>query len=98
MALRNQNKEGTTMILSPELIEHAKKEVQIEQYFDPSETAIAKHIVFKEFTEITKWKSLPKIIFYILMDELYTVGKAPDGNLGYKVILKQNGNPSVIAF
>jgi hypothetical protein len=77
------------MVLTPELIEHAKKEVQIEQYFQKSETATAKHILFKEFTEGTKWKGLPKIIFYILMDELYGQAKAADGNLGYLVTLKQ---------
>lgn len=73
------------MILSPELIEYAKNEINIQQYFIMSEKCIPKHILFKEFTEKTKWKGVPKIIFYILMDDLYpkSIAKAPDGNLGY---------------
>lgn len=73
------------MILSPELIEHAKNEVNIQQYFILSETCTPKHLLFKDFTEKTKWKGLPKLIFYILMDETFpkSIAKAPDGNLGY---------------
>lgn len=73
------------MVLSPEVIELAKKEVNIQQYFARSEKCTPKHLLFKEFTEKTKWKGLPKLIFYILMDELYpnSIAKAPDGNLGY---------------
>ncbi len=55
------------MVLSPEVIEHAKKEVNIQQYFIQSDTCTPKHLLFKEFTEKTKnGKGLPKIIFYIL--------------------------------
>lgn len=82
------------MILSPELVEHAKKEVEISQYFEPAEIAIPKHLLFKEFTEKTKWKGLPKIIFYILMDELYPVRKADNGDLGYLVSLKKAEVPN----
>lgn len=73
------------MILTPELIEHAKKEINIQQYFIRSKTFTAKHILFQKFVESTKWKGLPKVIFYILMDELYprSIGKAECGNLGY---------------
>jgi len=79
------------MTLTPELIEHAKKELQIEQYFQPSETCIPKHLLFKQFTEGTQWKGFPKIIFYILMDDLFasTISKAPCGNLGYSLKFKQ---------
>ncbi len=76
------------MILTPEVIEHAKKEVDITQYFISAETATPKHLLFKEFTEKTKWKGLPKIIFYILMDQLYQIGKADNGDLGYMASLK----------
>lgn len=73
------------MTLSPEMIEHAKKEINIQQYFIRSEVCTPKHLLFKEFTEKTKWANLPKIIFYILMDELYprSIAKAPNGDLGY---------------
>ncbi len=80
------------MVLTPEVIEHAKKEVQIEQYFKTSETATAAHVLFNEFTEKTKWHRLPKIVFYILMDDLYPKAKAADGNLGYLVTLKSDIN------
>jgi len=68
-----------------------KKEVDIKQYFLPSETCIPKHLLFKEFTEGTKWERLPKIIFYILMDELSetSIGKAANGDLGYFLELKK---------
>lgn len=73
------------MQLTPELIEHAKKEVEITQYFISTATCTPKHLMFKEFTEKTKWKGLPKVIFYILMDNLYPkhIAKAPNGDLGY---------------
>ncbi len=71
------------MNLTPEVIEHAKKEVEIKQYFTPSEQATAKHTLYNEFIQKTKWKGLPKIIFYILMDDLFPIKKASDGNLGY---------------
>lgn len=77
------------MVLSPEVIEHAKKEVAIEQYYNPCETATAKHILYKEFVEKSKWKGLPKVIFYILMDGLYPVKTAADGNFGYCVTFNQ---------
>lgn len=73
------------MVLTPELIEHAKKEVNIQQYFIQSEICIPKHVLFQKFIENTKWKGLPKLIFYILMDDLYpkSISKATDGKLGY---------------
>lgn len=80
------------MILTPELIEEAKKEIGIQQYFNIVDVATATHLLFKEFIEKTKWKGLPKIIFYILMDDLFPIAKADDGNLGYKAILKQDIN------
>ena len=76
------------MQLTPEVIEMAKKEVAIAQYYTAAQEATAKHLLFGQFTEKTKWKNLPKIIFYILMDELYEVKKAADGNLGYCVTFK----------
>jgi len=77
------------MVLSPELIERAKSEMQIEQYFQPSDICIPKHELFKQFIEGTKWKGLPKIIFYILMDDIFAsaISKAPCGNLGYSLEL-----------
>lgn len=73
------------MVLTPKLVDHARNMIGIKQYFQPSEVAIPKHILFQEFVEKTKWKGTPKVIFYILMDESFTQSKAPDGNLGYNV-------------
>jgi hypothetical protein len=81
--------------LSPEVIEMAKREVAIEQYFTLAEDATPKHILFKEFVEKSKWKGLPKIIFYILMDELYPIKKASDGNLGYCVTFNSTPTPTL---
>lgn len=79
------------MIITSEFVAYAKQEVDIKQYFSPSETCTPKHIVFKEFTEGTKWQHLPKIIFYILMDDTFgsAIGKAANGDLGYFVELKK---------
>jgi len=71
--------------LSPDVIEMAKRDVAIEQYYTPANDATPKHVLFKEFVDKTKWKGLPKIVYYILMDELYPIKKAADGNLGYCV-------------
>lgn len=77
------------MVLTPEVIEHAKKEINIQQYFIRSGKFTPKHLLFQKFIEGTKWKGLPKVIFYILMDDLYprSIGKAECGNLGYSLDL-----------
>jgi len=77
------------MVLSPEVVDMAKKEVDISQYYEPSEECTAQHILFKEFIETSKWKNLPKIIFYILLGEVYgqPIHKDKDGNLGFKIKL-----------
>ena len=78
------------MILSPEVVDMAKKEVAIEQYYEPAEECTAQHILFKDFITATKWKRLPKVIFYILLGNAYNppIDKDKDGNLGYKIKLK----------
>jgi hypothetical protein len=80
-----------TLQLSPQLIEMAKKEIEITQYYEPSEICTANHILFKEFIEKTKWKGVPKIIYYIVMNETYGQPEHKDenGNLGYKLKFKQ---------
>ncbi len=82
------------MQLTTEVVEMAQKEVAIAQYYTAAEEATAKHLLYQEFVEKTKWKNLPKLIFYILMDKLYTVKKAPDGNLGYCVTFKTSTDES----
>ena len=82
------------MILTPELIEHAKKEINMQHYFVRSEVYTPKHLLFKKFIEGTKWKGLPKLIFYIIMDDLYprSIGKAESGELGYCLELIQKAS------
>lgn len=77
------------MTLTPEVIELIKEEINIQEYFVLAEVATAKHLLYEEFIQQTKWKQLTKLVFYILMDELFPIAKATDGNLGYKAILKE---------
>jgi hypothetical protein len=59
----------------------------IDEIFDPSDQAIAKHIVHEKYEKIID-RNIPKLIFYIIMDGLFTQRKSDDGNLGY--LLKFN--------
>jgi hypothetical protein len=79
------------MILSPELIEFAKKEIQIGHHFKEGKKVIAQHTLHKMFTEATKWKHLPKIIFYILLQDHFGPPRLKDdaGNLGYQIMLNE---------
>lgn len=78
------------MNLTPEIVEHAKKEVNITPYYEPSDECTAQHTLFKDFTDATKWKGLPKIIFYILLGDAYGQPhhKDANSNLGFKIKLK----------
>lgn len=77
--------------LSPELISFARKEIEIKQYFETVEVCTANDILYKQFIESTKWKGLPKLIFYIVMDEEYGQcdGKNFEGNLGRFLKIKK---------
>lgn len=50
------------------------------------DTIIAKHLLYQQYIELIK-KPLPKVFFYIIVDELHydKIGKGVDGNLGYKL-------------
>lgn len=78
------------MNVTPELVEYAKKEIGIAQYIEPADKVTANHILFKHFQERTKWKQVPKIIFYILMQEQYGPPYEKDikGDLGYRLEVK----------
>lgn len=56
----------------------------LQDCFEPSDIAIPKHILFKQYLD---YISIPlaKVFFYIIMDGMYSVAKAPNGDLGYKV-------------
>lgn len=61
----------------------------LDECFEIAEVATAKHILYESYLNKIN-KPLPKVFFYIIMDELYfkLIEKAPDGNLGYKLTLK----------
>ncbi|MCX6216520.1 hypothetical protein [Spirosoma sp.] len=56
----------------------------IQECFQPSDKVTAKHLLFEQLISLIK-VPLPKVIFYILMDEMYgdTIGKSEDGCAGY---------------
>lgn len=54
----------------------------LREIFNPSDEAIAKHIVFEEYQKIID-RNIPKLIFYIIMDDIFPQNVASDGNLGY---------------
>jgi hypothetical protein len=91
-------KTNIAMILTRELIEYAKKEVQISQILSKGEKVIAQHILYEQFIEKTKWKSLPKLIFYILLEEEFGAPylKDSNGDLGYSLIFNNDQKPKVV--
>lgn len=58
----------------------------LKECFEVSDKVTAKHILFEQLIEVIK-VPLPKVIFYILMDEMYGFGNGKDekGNLGYSL-------------
>lgn len=75
------------ILVNPE--KHGSPFKSIDDIFDPSSTAIPKHIVFKEYIKIID-RDVPKVIFYIIMDGIFAQRIADDGNLGY--LLKFNSH------
>ncbi len=61
----------------------------LEECFDVYESGTAKHILYQEYIDKIK-KPLPKVFFYIIMDDIYfdRIVKCLDGNLGYKLKIK----------
>lgn len=57
-----------TLLTQPK--EHGMDFKPLTEYFVKSETATAQHILFKQFVDEIK-KPLPKIFFYIIMQEIY---------------------------
>lgn len=61
----------------------------LSELFEKTVDSTAKHLLYDQYlTKIKKTKDqLPKVFFYIIMDEIYQQKKAADGNLGYCVRL-----------
>jgi hypothetical protein len=78
------------MLLTPEVIDMAKKEIPLTEYYNEVETVTAQHILFKLFIEGTLWKGVPKMIFYILLQDFFGPPHLKDknGDLGYAIQLK----------
>lgn len=58
----------------------------LDQCFKESEKATAKHELFNQYIAYIN-KPLPKLMFYIIMDELHSdkIGKDANGLLGYNL-------------
>lgn len=54
----------------------------ITEWFVKSEDILPKHLAFDSVKDLV---NIPKFIFYILMDELYPVGKALSGDAGWPI-------------
>lgn len=59
----------------------------LSEVFEKTKSATAKHLLYEQYLSKIKKKrdQLPKVFFYIIMDEIYLQKKAEDGNLGYCV-------------
>lgn len=78
------------MTITPEVIEMADRELQVKSLYEPSENVTASHILYEEFVAKTKWKRVPKIIYYIVMDNAFGQSFEKDnaGYLGRRLALK----------
>lgn len=65
---------------------HSLELTAITDFFIESDKVTAKHILAKAYTDHIQ-KPLPKVILYIIMDEIYgqCFEKGDDGNLGYRL-------------
>jgi len=70
--------------LTPELISAIKEKLPMER-FVPSEKVIAQHELFNQFK--VDYPNLPKLVFYICMDEIFGVCHEKDeqNDLGRKI-------------
>lgn len=90
------------MILTPQLIESYKELLTnpkehglpfepITEVFEKVDTVTPKHILYVNFMDWFK-RDLPKLIFYIIMDDLFAdrIDKDPiTSNMGYKLKIKE---------
>jgi hypothetical protein len=90
------------MNLSPEVVAAYKKLMTepkengldfqpLQELFEETKVATAKHLLYEQYlTKINKTKDqLPKVFFYIIMDEMYQQKKDEDGCLGYCAVCRQ---------
>jgi hypothetical protein len=74
------------LMISPKT--HGLEMPSLSECFEEADTATANHILFDEYIKRVQ-RPVPKIVFYILMNELYrpNLVKCADGNYGYKLKL-----------
>lgn len=64
----------------------------LKECFESSDQVTPKHILFEQYIEYLQ-KPLPKVIFYIIMDEVYgnLIGRKDEKpkDLGYKLTFKK---------
>ncbi len=91
------------MTLSPEAVAAYKKLLEnpkdngfdflpLNEVFEVTEVSIAKHLLYDQYLKVINRtrEHLPKVIFYIIMDDIYNQKKADDGNLGYCVQIRES--------
>lgn len=78
------------MNITPEIINELIKQIGPVNLYEPSEAVTPKHIMYGEFVKQTGHKHIPKLVYYIIMDQVFlaSTGKADSGELGYKLQLK----------
>lgn len=62
--------------------EHNLPFPSFRELFLHSDQAIAKHVVYEQYQKLID-KKIPKVIFYILLDEIFPQKKDASGCLGY---------------
>lgn len=70
---------------------HNSKLPALADCFITSETGTPKHILYTEYLKYIDRvpEHLPKVFFYIIMDNLYSQIKCQSGELGYPLIIKE---------
>jgi hypothetical protein len=79
------------MFLTPEVVEYCKKELKLQNDFEPADTVTANHILFEQWRQKTQRFKFAKFIFYIIMDEIYGESHEKDanGDLGRRLKMKE---------
>jgi len=86
------------MTLTPELIAFYKNALtnpkenelafpSISEVFEPADTAIAKDVAYGYYLGAVERSTsqIPKIVFYIVMDELFQQGLTDNSEMGYLI-------------
>lgn len=63
----------------------------LSEIFEESKTAIAAHTLFTQYRDLVKCP-VPKVFFYIVMNDLYKQGWAECGNGGYYVSFRKSSS------